>query len=49
MNQLETDMQDVLAAPSSTMTWPQLVAAVVVVMVAVFMWRQVTHFIMGEI
>lgn len=38
-----------LKAPSQSMTWTQLAAAVVFVLVVALMWRQVTLYIMREL
>lgn len=38
-----------LSAPMTGMSWAQLAAVVVFVLAVAFAWRQVTHFIMGEI
>jgi hypothetical protein len=43
------DARATLKAPATGLSWLQLAAAVVFVIVVAFMWRQVTHFIMGEI
>jgi hypothetical protein len=44
-----SDAKTALKAPATGLTWLQLAAATVFVIVVAFMWRQVTHFIMGEI
>jgi hypothetical protein len=36
-----------LQTPTSTMSWTQLAAVVVFVLVVLFAWRQITHF-MGQ-
>jgi hypothetical protein len=43
------DAKAALKAPAQGLTWLQLAAATVFVIVVAFAWRQVTHFIMGEI
>lgn len=42
-------IMDGLKAPSDKMSWTQLAAATVFVLVVAVMWRQVTLFIMREI
>jgi hypothetical protein len=46
---LSDDFQAAVAAPSAGMTWPQLGLAVIFVLIVALAWRQVTHFIMGEL
>lgn len=46
---LLTRIGGAISRPSQGMTWPQLGAAVVFVLVVALMWRQVTLYIMREI
>ena len=46
---LSDDVKNAAVGPSSSMTWTQLGLAVIFVLVVIFAWRQVTHFIMGEL
>ena len=44
-----SEMMDRLKSPTSGMTWTQLGAATIFVIVVALMWRQVTLFIMKEL
>ena len=40
---------EAIKTPSSGMTWPQLAAATVFVVVVLIAWRQVVRFILNEV
>jgi hypothetical protein len=42
------DVMDSLARPSNSMSWAQLAAATVFVLVVMVGWRQITFYIMRE-